>query len=109
MDIMGIRGIMSTIDRMHEPKKVGIPISWGGYDDMRCIGNTHPSGKGMNGKIYYAGEEAPSVTTNKGEGSKIAIPVRQATAKGYDLCRVGGGGQHKPHCDREYNEKGESG
>lgn len=107
MDVMGIDGITQCIDRMHEGKKIAIPIFGGGID-MQCIGNSHPSGKGMNGQIYYAGEEAPSVTTNKGEGNKIAIPVVNATAKGYDLCRVGV--RHgKPNRPREQDEKGESG
>lgn len=26
MDVMGINGIMSTLDRMNEPKKIVIPI-----------------------------------------------------------------------------------
>lgn len=60
MDIMGWNGIMSTIDRMHEPKK-------------------------------------------------IAVPVVNATAKGYDLCRIGGGGFSQPDRPRQHNEKGESG
>lgn len=33
-------------------------------------GNCHPSGKGMNGQVY-SGDIAPTITTNKGEGSKI--------------------------------------
>lgn len=39
------------------------------------VGNTHPSGNGMNGCVYDVDGLAPTVTTNKGEGSKIAIPV----------------------------------
>lgn len=39
------------------------------------LGNINPSGRGMNGEIYQAGSLAPTVTTNKGEGMKIAIPV----------------------------------
>lgn len=35
------------------------------------IGNTHPSGKGMNGIIYDSEGNAPTLTTNKGEGVKI--------------------------------------
>lgn len=35
------------------------------------IGNVNPSGKGMNGEIYSIEGKAPTVTTNKGEGSKI--------------------------------------
>ena len=33
-------------------------------------GNCNPSGKGMNGQVY-SGDIAPTITTNKGEGSKI--------------------------------------
>lgn len=39
------------------------------------LGNLNPSGRGMNGEIYQADSLAPTVTTNKGEGMKIAIPV----------------------------------
>ena len=35
------------------------------------IGNVNPSGNGMNGEVYYENGLAPTVTTNKGEGSKI--------------------------------------
>ncbi len=36
----------------------------------KIIGNVNPSGKGMNGNVY-AGDVAPTITTNKGEGAKI--------------------------------------
>ena len=39
------------------------------------IGNVNPSGSGMNGEVYQANGLAPTLTTNKGEGQKIAIPV----------------------------------
>ena len=39
------------------------------------LGNINPSGKGMNGEVYHIAAPSPTVTTNKGEGSKIAIPV----------------------------------
>ena len=39
------------------------------------LGNINPSGKGMNGEVYQIDALSPTVTTNKGEGSKIAIPV----------------------------------
>ena len=39
------------------------------------IGNINPSGNGMNGEVYQADGLAPTLTTNKGEGQKIAIPV----------------------------------
>ena len=37
------------------------------------IGNVNPSGNGMNGEVYQADGLAPTLTTNKGEGQKIAI------------------------------------
>ena len=52
------------------------------------IGNINPSGKGMNGNVFDENGLAPTVTTNKGEGNKIAI--RQATKKGYIECEIGG-------------------
>lgn len=39
------------------------------------IGNVNPSGIGMNGEVYQADGLAPTLTTNKGKGQKIAIPV----------------------------------
>ena len=39
------------------------------------IGNVNPSGKGMNGEVYSSQGLAPTLTTNKGEGQKVAIPV----------------------------------
>mgnify|MGYP000291604392 CR=1 FL=1 len=39
------------------------------------IGNVNPSWKGMNGEVYNSQGLAPTLTTNKGEGQKIAIPV----------------------------------
>ena len=53
-----------------------------------CMGNVNPSGKGMNGNVFGDNGLAPALTTNKGEGNKIAI--RQATKKGYIECEIGG-------------------
>ncbi len=39
-----------------------------------CIGNVNPSGNGINGNVY-AGELAPTITTNKGEGAKVCIDL----------------------------------
>ncbi|MEG0601312.1 MAG: DNA (cytosine-5-)-methyltransferase [Vagococcus sp.] len=38
-------------------------------------GNTNPSGGGMNGNVFEYSGLSPTLTTNKGEGLKIAIPV----------------------------------
>jgi DNA-cytosine methyltransferase len=35
--------------------------------------NVHPSGRGMNGWVYSTNGASPTVTTNKGEGSKIYV------------------------------------
>jgi DNA (cytosine-5)-methyltransferase 1 len=37
-----------------------------------CVGNINPSENGINGNVY-AGDLAPTLTTNKGEGSKICV------------------------------------
>lgn len=37
------------------------------------IGNTHPSGQGMNGNVFSSEGIEPTLTTNKGEGNKIAV------------------------------------
>lgn len=39
----------------------------------RKIVNVNPSGNGMNGWVYDIDAKSPTVTTNKGEGSKIAF------------------------------------
>lgn len=52
------------------------------------VGNVNPSGKGMNGNVFSEDGLAPTLTTNKGEGNKVAI--KQATKKGYVECEVGG-------------------
>ena len=52
------------------------------------VGNINPSGKGMNGNVFASDGLAPTITTNKGEGSKVLIP--QATKQGYIECEVGG-------------------
>ena len=52
------------------------------------IGNINPSGNGMNGSVYSEDGLSPTLTTNKGEGNKVAI--KQATKQGYIECEVGG-------------------
>ena len=42
---------------------------------VKVLGNTNPSGHGMNGNVYDSESIGPTLTTNKGEGNKIAIPV----------------------------------
>ena len=54
---------------------VGSYIIEGESQKVRSIGNINPSGNGMNGEVYESTGLAPTLTTNKGEGQKIAIPV----------------------------------
>lgn len=88
----------------HEPK-VGIEVigytreshikdrtrilSGGGYQSMPpqhgsqrpgesrvvVVGNTNPSGNGMNGNCYFSEGLNPTLTCNKNEGNRVAIPV----------------------------------
>ncbi|WP_165007508.1 DNA (cytosine-5-)-methyltransferase [Enterococcus sp. ZJ1668] len=39
------------------------------------IGNVNPSGRGINGQVCSSEGIASTLTTNKGEGKKIAIPI----------------------------------
>lgn len=43
------------------------------YEDPKLIrvGNVNPSGRGMNGEVVHEDGLAPTITTNKGEGSKV--------------------------------------
>nr|DAE53344.1 MAG TPA: Cytosine specific methyltransferase [Bacteriophage sp.] len=38
---------------------------------VKVLGNTNPSGNGMNGNVFDEGGVCPTLTTNKGEGIKI--------------------------------------
>lgn len=42
---------------------------------VKCLGNVNPSGKGMNGNVYDSNGISPALTTNKGEGIKVALPA----------------------------------
>lgn len=44
-------------------------------DRVITVGNTNPSGKGMNGNCYFSEGVNPAVTCNKQEGNRVAIPV----------------------------------
>lgn len=39
------------------------------------VGNVNPGGNGLNGNVYSPDGICPTLTTNKGEGMKIAIPI----------------------------------
>jgi DNA (cytosine-5)-methyltransferase 1 len=51
-------------------------------DNIICIGNTHPSGKGMNGNVFDENGISPTLSTNKGEGIKIkSTRIRRLTPR----------------------------
>jgi DNA (cytosine-5)-methyltransferase 1 len=47
---------------------------------IKVVGNTNPSGNGMNGNVFDDTGISPTLSTNKGEGIKI----KSATSKGYE-------------------------
>lgn len=48
------------------------------------IGNVNPSGKGMNGNVFSENGLSPALTTNKGEGVKVAV-AKQVSECRYEL------------------------
>ena len=49
--------------------------SHGNDPKVVTVGNTNPSGKGMNGNVFNSEGLSPTLTTNKGEGPKVVHPV----------------------------------
>ena len=56
---------------------------------VKSVGNTNPSGRGMNGNVFDSDYLCPTLTTNKGEGIKILI--KNATKTGYLIANEGDG------------------
>jgi len=50
------------------------------FDMIKVVGNTNPSGNGMNGNVFDENGISPTLLTNKGEGIKI----KSATKSGYE-------------------------
>lgn len=46
---------------------------------INIVGNTNPCGHGMNGNIYDTNCLSPTLTTNKGEGCKVAIGIDKSS------------------------------
>lgn len=78
--------------RVYDPSGISPTIHTVGGGNLEpkvvVVGNTNPSGKGMNGNVFDSEELAPTLTTNKGEGNKVM--VKQATSQGYTECEIGG-------------------
>lgn len=65
---------LTTMGGGREPKVV-----------VEYIGNINPSGKGMNGQVYNSSGLSPTLTTNKGEGVKIAVEYSRKSGLGREL------------------------
>jgi len=50
-------------------------------DNIIKVGNTNPSGNGMNGNVFDADGISPTLSTNKGEGIKVIKHERTTEAK----------------------------
>ncbi|EHC6225235.1 TPA: DNA (cytosine-5-)-methyltransferase [Listeria monocytogenes] len=73
-DVSGIAPCLDTMQGGGREPKIAI------------VGNVNPSKRGMNGEVYSSEGLAPTLTTNKGEGQKVAIIQK---ARGYNQ-----GGKH---------------
>ena len=69
LDTMGICQALDTMQGGNRQPKILV------------IGNVNPSGAGMNGNVFSADGLSPTITTNKGEGSKVLI--KNATKQGF--------------------------
>lgn len=49
----------------------------GGGREPKILANINPSGRGMNGNVFNVKTSSPTLTTNKGEGFKIAISDKE--------------------------------
>jgi DNA (cytosine-5)-methyltransferase 1 len=67
------------------PDKVSNALRCGGggsltekhsFDMIKVIGNTNPTGNGMNGNVFDESGIAPTLSTNKGEGIKISYDYK---------------------------------
>ena len=66
-----------------------------------CLGNTNPSGRGINGNVYY-GKVSPTLTTNKGEGLKICVEE----PKVYQIGNLFQYKRENPSAGRVYDKNG---
>lgn len=77
-DVFGTDGISPTLKTMQ-----------GGNLQPKILVNINPSGNGINGNVYDSERLAPTLTTNKGEGPKVAIRVKEATKQGFAVAELG--------------------
>ena len=68
-NIINIGDINGTSNTLTSVAKDNLVIE----SKTQSIGNLNPSGRGMNGEVYDTDYLSPTLTTNKGEGSKILV------------------------------------
>lgn len=99
-NVWGVYGVAPTLKTTSAASQQFVVVNNGNGDKSQVVledkakllkvGNTNPSGNGMNGCVYDSEAGlAPTITTNKGEGNKIL--VREATKKGYAEAHEGDG------------------
>lgn len=67
--IDGISPTITVVSGGGREQKIAEPL-------VKSLGNTNPSGHGMNGNVYDSNGLSPTLTTNKGEGLKVTEEVR---------------------------------
>lgn len=69
--------VCSTLTTMRGARELKVAVEY--------VGNVNPSGKGMNGQVYNSNGLSPTLTTNKGEGVKIAVEYSRKSGLGREL------------------------
>jgi DNA (cytosine-5)-methyltransferase 1 len=59
------------------------------FDMIKIVGNTNPSGNGMNGNVFDANGISPTLSTNKGEGIKVGTWRTHKDGQGFRECEDG--------------------
>ena len=75
MDVSGISRALLTMQGGGREPKIAELVS--DTERVLSIGNTNPSGRGMNGNVYDSNGLSPTLTTNKGEGLKVTEEIRK--------------------------------
>lgn len=89
----GMPGLQPSIkDRVYDPTGIMPTVATSDFFNPNVavpICNINPSGNGMNGVVYDGCGLAPALTTNKGEGNKVAVNVDCVDdTQGFDGVRI---------------------
>lgn len=82
IEVIGVTRPSAVADRTrilsgggHKSSLTSDRLQRSGESGVVCVGNTNPSGHGMNGNCYFSEGINPTLTCNKNEGNRIAVPV----------------------------------